>query len=186
MDDAQVRAQLEQLHAASFGWALSCCGRDAELAEDVLQTAYLKVLQGRARYGGKSAFKTWLFAVIRHTAADERRRNWMRRLKLVAYGQSGAEAASQARVEDRAEQSERRQIFREALAKLPRRQEQVLHLVFYQDLSLQQAADVMGVSIGSARTHYERGKHRLRQWLRNAEVLDEHGFARQQSPATLS
>ena len=186
MDDAQMRAELEQLHAASYGWALSCCDRDAALAEDVLQTAYLKVLQGRARYGGQSAFKTWLFAVIRHTAADERRRHWLRRLKLVAYGREHAEAVNPAVAAGRLEQSERRQMFRQALAALPHRQQQVLHLVFYQDLTVQQAAEVMGVSIGSARTHYERGKQKLRQWWKNAEVQNEHGFTRQQSPATLS
>jgi RNA polymerase sigma-70 factor, ECF subfamily len=48
----------------------------------VLQTVYLKVLMGKARYNGKSSFKTWLFAVIRRTAADERRRQLLRRLSL--------------------------------------------------------------------------------------------------------
>jgi RNA polymerase sigma-70 factor (ECF subfamily) len=41
----------------------------------------------------------------------------------------------------------------------------VLHLVFYQDLSISEAAVIMGVSLGSARTHYERGKARLRELL---------------------
>jgi RNA polymerase sigma-70 factor (ECF subfamily) len=52
------------------------------LAEDALQTAYLKILQGRARYNGRAAFKTWLFAVIRTTDADERRRQWLRYFRL--------------------------------------------------------------------------------------------------------
>jgi RNA polymerase sigma-70 factor (ECF subfamily) len=41
----------------------------------------------------------------------------------------------------------------------------VLHLVFYQDLTIQEAAQIMGVGIGSARQHYERGKARLRSLL---------------------
>ena len=64
--------------------------------------------------------------------------------------------------------------FKGVLAKLPRRQQEVLQLVFYQDLSLQEAAEVMGVSLGSARTHYERGKHRLRELLKELEEFDEY------------
>ena len=61
MDDIELRAQLEKHHTASYGWALSCCSQNRTEAKDVLQTAYLKILEGRARFGGKSTFRTWLF-----------------------------------------------------------------------------------------------------------------------------
>ncbi len=69
MEIADLKAELEQLHSASFGWALNCCRRDADEAEEVLQTVYLKILEGKARFRGESSLKTWLFAVIRKTAA---------------------------------------------------------------------------------------------------------------------
>ena len=70
----ELEAQLARLHEDSFGWALSCCGWDEMEAEDVLQTTYLKVVSGRARFGGRSAFRTWLFGVIRQTAYEHIRR----------------------------------------------------------------------------------------------------------------
>ena len=58
MDEAELQAQLERRHAMSYGWALSCCARDAAEAEDVLQTVYLKILQGKACFEWRAAFKT--------------------------------------------------------------------------------------------------------------------------------
>ena len=71
MSPTEVEAELERLHGESFGWALNCCGWDESEAEDVLQTTYLKIVSGKARYGGHSAFRTWLFGVIRMTAQEE-------------------------------------------------------------------------------------------------------------------
>src|SRR5262249_60643821 len=82
MTDSELRAALEIHHSESYGWALNCCAHSSVEAEAVLQTVYLKVLMGKARYDGKASFKTWLFAVIRRTAADERRRPMLRRLLL--------------------------------------------------------------------------------------------------------
>ena len=74
MKPRELEAQLERLHPESFGWALSCCGHDETEAEDVLQTTYLKIITGKARFGGRSSFKTWVFGVIRRTAQEASRR----------------------------------------------------------------------------------------------------------------
>ena len=159
MEISELKAELEKLHPASFGWALSCCRRNAADAEEVLQTVYLKILQGKAVFRGESKLQTWLFAVIRKTAISERRKQWLR---LIVPGTT-AEATSE--LESEFERSEMQQRFQQALAKLPARQCETLHLVFYQDLSLSEAAEVMNISVGSARRHYERAKTRLRATL---------------------
>src|SRR6266566_2736995 len=81
MDTTELQAELEKLHGASFGWALSCCRRDRAEAEEVLQTVYLKILEGKARYRGEANLKTWLFAVIRKTAIGEHRKSILRKLR---------------------------------------------------------------------------------------------------------
>lgn len=58
---------------------------------------------------------------------------------------------------------------RAALARLSQRQQEVLHLVFYQNLTVREAADVLAMPVGTARTHYERGKERLRTLLAHSE-----------------
>jgi len=170
MEQCELERELEQLHSENWGWALACCGRDRELAEEVLQTAYLRIISGRARFNGDSSLKTWVFGVIRLTARGEARRRWFwnrRRSDSVTVidfpdPTRGADIA--------VEESDQRARLIRALNGLSPRQREVLQLVFYHDTTIEEAAEIMKVSIGSARTHYERGKKALASKLGSAEA----------------
>lgn len=163
MSSDALEGELERHHAAAFGWALACCAGDRAAAEEALQASYLKVLDGRARFAGRSSFRTWLFAVVRRTVREQRRRARLRRLwPLGAAGAAPDGGPDPAATVVHAETTRR---LAAALAGLPRRQREVLHLVFYQDLTIAEAAGVLQVSLGTARTHYERGKAALRKRL---------------------
>lgn len=162
MERAELERELERLHAACWGWALACCGRDRIVAEEALQSAYLRVLSGQARFDGRSSIRTWVFGVIRHTAMEELRRRRTRELRepgtevdagLVADTAPGADVV--------VERSEERASLVAALGRLSARQREVLQLVFYHGMTIDEAAQVMHVSLGSARTHYDRGKKTL-------------------------
>lgn len=167
----QLESELERYHPESFGWAMHCCDRDPDEAGDVLQAVYLKVLSGRASYGGRSSFRTWLFGVIRVTSAEQRRKRSRRTSalrRLWSERVSGEHAPNPAPDPQRdAERSERSVRLLAALDQLPERQRETLHLVFYQGLTIEEASRVMGVALGTARTHYERGKENLRRMLDN-------------------
>jgi RNA polymerase sigma factor (sigma-70 family) len=177
MTDSELRIALETLHSESYGWALSCCARSPVDPEAVVQTVYLKVLLGSARYDGKASFKTWLFSVIRRTAADEQRRQILRHLLLKRHQVSSPLAAVE-RPDEAFYRTELQRLVREVLAQLPRRQREVLQLVFYHDMSLAEAAQVMDISLGSARKHYDRGKKKLRQQMEGWQIHNEAGSGR--------
>lgn len=190
MEISELKAELEKRHQASFGWALSCCRHNHAEAEEVLQTVYLKILQGKARYRGECKLQTWLFAVIRKTAISERRKHILRTLKSIALPTGKTDARTEisvvrSEVQQRLERSEIQQRFSEALALLPVRQRETLHLVFYQDLSLSEAAEVMNISVGSARRHYERGKKRLRETLDREGVDYGIGWRRKENSSAV-
>ena len=160
MAETDLLDQISDFHDDSWGWAMNCCGGNPDEAGDVLQAAYTKAAQGRLAHAGRSSLKTWWFGVVRLTALEGRRKAARRRglAGLAAlhwrewFGQASASA----------EQDDSTLLLHAALKSLSTRQREVLHLVFYQDLTIEEASAVMGVSLGSARTHYQRGKQRLR------------------------
>jgi len=161
----ELLRQLEVLHPDCFGWALSCCDGDREEAEDVLHNAYATILDGRAQFNGRSSTRTWLLGVIRMTARASRRRRMLRWLRWERPLGSTDSADPSPDPAAAAEGADEKAQLTGALAKLPGRQRELLHLVFYQELSISEAADVLAISLGTARTHYERGKQRLRELL---------------------
>ena len=164
MERSELERELARLHPDSWGWALGCCAHNRERAEEALQTAYLRILSGTARYEGRSSIKTWVFGVIRVTAMEQHRRR--------TFGAGDGDGEAMTRLADPSpgadvatELSERSAALVAALARLSPRQSEVLRLVFYHDMTIEDAAGVMKVSLGAARTHYERGKQMLRRLL---------------------
>jgi RNA polymerase sigma-70 factor (ECF subfamily) len=161
MDRAELERDIEELHPASYAWALGCCRRNRDDAEEILQNVYVMVLEGRARFDGRSALKTWLFAVIRRASLAHFRRQWLRETRLIKWFGTNEEPQT-ADGSGEIEASQTAAQLLAALSRLPRRQREIIELVFYHEMTVDQAAVVMGVGVGSARVHYDRAKKRLR------------------------
>lgn len=159
---------------------MACCDRDADLASDVLQQAYFKVFSGKAKFDARSSLRTWLFGVIRLTALESRRYRVLRLFWGRATREGPARGAGEPHEPDDDPAAEapspsaslaerqRAEAIEAALAKLPPRQREVLHLTFYEGLTVREAAEIMGISLGSASVHYERGKSRMSELLRES------------------
>jgi RNA polymerase sigma-70 factor (ECF subfamily) len=165
LTQVDLRDELARLHPLAHAWAVRCCRDRRVEPEDVLHEAYMKVLDGRARFEGRSSFKTWLLGVIRHTAREQGRRGWLRVMRLERWWRE----TDATRTVPESPNEDRVLALQRAMAKLSKRQQEVLHLVFYQELTIHEAANVLAMPVGTARTHYERGKSRLRLLLARAE-----------------
>jgi RNA polymerase sigma-70 factor (ECF subfamily) len=138
-----------------------------EAGADTLQECYVKVVMGRATFAGQSSMKTWWLAVVRFTAHEQRRsqQRWWRMSGVFRdWVRSLSGELPDPRVTALAEPPDADQLAA-ALVRLPPRQAEILHLVFQHELSVTDAATVMGISAGSARQHYDRAKKRLRREL---------------------
>ena len=162
---------LQAQHTDSFGWAMACCAWQRSQAEDVLQEAYLRALDGRAKFSGKSSARTWFFGVIKRVAAEQRRSTTRRSILNLRLARSGDDEREAQDMQDASVyRNETARQLQQALMQLSERQREVLHLVFYAEMTLEEAALTLQVSPGSVRTHYHRGKERLSQMIQLEEL----------------
>jgi RNA polymerase sigma factor (sigma-70 family) len=147
---------LEAIHSQLFGWALTRCGFDRSVAEDLMQDAYVAVLSGTARFDNKSSLKTFLFSVVQNLARSRFRRMAARMRLLAGQAEADRDPAAGPSPDD----SEARIVW-QAVEALPARQRDVVELVFCRDLTIEEASAVMGVSVGTGRVHYDRAKKAL-------------------------
>jgi RNA polymerase sigma factor (sigma-70 family) len=158
MNRTQLETFLRNHHREAFLWARQCCGFESELAKDVIQQVYLKVLEGKAQLKAEDHPKTWLFSVIRFTALDElRRKGKWQEVEIEEEMVWEAEPAESESHED-------------LIRRLPKMQQEVLLMVFYHDMTLEETAKVLQLHIGTVRTHYDRAKKRLKAWIEKTRI----------------
>lgn len=160
------RSALEAIHSQVFGWALSRCHFDRAAAEDLVQQTYVELLSGKARFRGDSSLSTFVFSVVQNLARSRYRRI-ATRLRLVReHATQSEQTCAPAELRDTSD------VWNAVMA-LPARQRDVIELVFRRELTIEQAASVMGVSTGTGRVHYERAKKALRARLRQSREAEE-------------
>ena len=157
----EIKTEIAKMHNECYGWVLNYCNNHDD-AMDILQTVYIKIIEGKAVFNGKSNFKTWIFSVIRNTSIDYLRKNSIKRLfSLSKVNENATTNENPISIEA----NERNKIMHALLSKLSLKQREILHLVFYQGMTIEEAAEVLNVSLGTARTHYERGKKRMKELI---------------------
>lgn len=176
--DAAARDELlARCRGTIYRWALVQTGEAAD-AEDVTQEVLIRLQHSLARFGGRSAFTTWLYRVTRNQALSLRRRI-RGRLRLVRA------AALEAMVDEPTPDDPLHRLHAEEVAALadtllralPRRQREVLHLADLEGCDLAEIARRLGVSPSTVRVHLFHARRTLRARIleRWAEMAGEAG-----------
>lgn len=142
---------------------------DPDDAADAVQETFLKVFRGAARFEGRSSIKTWMFRILVHQAANQRR--WWRRHKekespleaetgtlrgphFSTPQASPLELAMQAEIQARVDQW---------IAAMPEAFRTMVVLRDLENLDYEEIAAVTGLPLGTVKSRLARG----REWLRN-------------------
>jgi RNA polymerase sigma-70 factor (sigma-E family) len=131
---------------------------DAHLAEDLVQASLVKVMGRWEQVTASGDPHAYVRTVLLRTALGWRKRKW--------NGERPSDVLpDRASAGDEAATVVARERLRRALLALPPRQRAAVVLRHYEDLSEADAADALGCSIGTVKSHTARGLARLRTLL---------------------
>ena len=130
-----------------------------EQAEDLVQDTWLRVLERAGQYDGRSRFEPWLFAIARHLAIDQ-----MRRQEMTALDE-GAEAPERQSPFQAAAKSEDAVRIAAALGVLEPIYREALLLRFQEEMTLEEIARVTDAPVSTVSSRIHRGLAMLRSQL---------------------
>lgn len=134
---------------------------DYQAAEDLSIDAFAWLLVHPRRYNFKTAFKTYLFVIGRSRALDFCKH----RAKIQFASIDETDAADTLTPEQSVLQEERDRALHRAIASLPDEQAAVIHLIYFEEQSYDQAARVMGKTKKQIDNLLYRAKKQLRETL---------------------
>lgn len=137
--------------------------RDRDLAEDLTEDTFVKLLLKRPRSTGKASFKTWLYTIGRNLACDRLRKDARRGETFAAL----PEDLPDRRFDPAAALSEKadRQALYAALLRLHPPYRQVLWLIYFEDFSVKECARILKKSPNAVSVLHRRAKEALKKEL---------------------
>jgi RNA polymerase sigma-70 factor (ECF subfamily) len=147
---------------------------DLSEAEDMAQAVFLRVFQSAPRYEVSARFSTWIYTIARHVCLNEIRRRSRHPADSLESSQSDSEDASPRQYEDRQTFSppdtllhgELEQKIQEALDDLPEKQRLAVLLCRQDELSYEEIAAVLGLSLSATKSLIHRARETLKNRLK--------------------
>ena len=148
-----IEAYQKSLYAAAF----NIC-RNTDDANDVVQDTFIQYYTTKKQFQDEEHLKAWLLRVAINRAKDISRSFWKKnRLSIEDY-------ADAVPFESREETG----LF-EAVMRLPEKYREVIHLYYYEDLSIKESARILRITEGSVKMRLSRGRSFLRDVFKEEE-----------------
>lgn len=167
-DAEALNVLFESCRRRLYGQALRILARPQD-AEDAVQEAMLAAFTHLHRFQRRADFLTWATRIVINAALQHIRR--ARTKTMVAWDQVDGEFDGmsfseyvrdpQPTPEERLQRLQQRKMLKDALRKLPVENRRAIHLCKFADYSLQEAARVLGLPLGTLKARLHRGKRAL-------------------------
>jgi RNA polymerase sigma-70 factor (ECF subfamily) len=148
-----------------------------EMAEDMFQEVWMRVLTRGGQFNGKARFETWLFTIARNLVIDQRRKRTMSSLDEMFEAGGDDDKPMTFEVADhepgpfdRMSNVEDREQVAIALLQLDTLYREVLVLRFHEDLSLEEIAKVTRAPLSTVKSRLYRGMASIKPHLERAQA----------------
>lgn len=134
--------------------------RDMEEARDVAQEAFFKAFRSLRTFKPGAKFSTWIFSITYHACCDR-----LARRKRYSNEEFPERADNAPGPESQAIAGDEARRLRTAIEALPEKYRTVITLYHLQDRQYDEIASILGIPIGTVKTHLFRAKEQLRKLL---------------------
>jgi RNA polymerase sigma-70 factor (ECF subfamily) len=148
-----------------------------EMAEDLFQEVWMRVLVRGAQFNGQARFDTWLFTIARNLVIDMRRKRTMASLDELFDGGSEDDrpmsfevAADEPTPFDRFSNLEDRERIAAALLQVDALHREVLVLRFHEEMSLEEIAKVTRAPLSTVKSRLYRGMAAIKPKLERGHL----------------
>jgi len=162
--DSQAFRNLYALVAGELGGYLRRLTGEAALADDLLQTTFLKIHRARGAYVRQADPLPWFYAIAHRTFLDEMRRKKRSRVTSTEDVAELPEEAATAPAQASDTPASAREL-QSALDKLPAKQKEAVLLTKMGGKSMAEAAVIAGTTQGAMKVRAHRGTQALRRLL---------------------
>ncbi|WP_459502684.1 RNA polymerase sigma factor [Bacillus sp. C1] len=132
--------------------------KDPHLSDDITQDVFIKVFKKWDSFRNESSVKTWLLKITRNTALNYLKSSYFKRISLVSFFRNDMEYPS---AEKQFLQKETMNEIWDSVLKLPQKHREVLILDAKYELSYDEIAETLGVSIGTVKSRLHRARTRV-------------------------
>jgi RNA polymerase sigma-70 factor, ECF subfamily len=135
---------------------------DLDDAEDLAQRAFINAAERAGGWRGGS-FKSWLFRIVVNLS-----KNYLRDTARFDRSEEAHEreaAPTEAEAHERLERAEKQRLLREGIARLPRRQREVLLLRIDGDMPFAEIAATLGITEVNAKVNFHHAVQKLKSWV---------------------
>lgn len=139
------------------------------VAEELAADCFVELIVHKKRFLGNSDFKTYLFSIGRHKAIDFIRKDVK---KKIVSPEAISELPDNDSVEENLIEDEEKRALHAAISKLPDDYRAVVHLIFFEELSYEAAAKVLGKSKKQIDNLIYRAKNSLKKILTEGGEFD--------------